>query len=69
MCFFCEGDGDEIDDTEYRSDDDDEIDSTEDEGNDDDTTGTGGKIVYIYINVATTNGYVLKTSRLCDHHA
>ena len=48
-CVFCEGDGDEIEDTEYRSDDDDEIDSTEDEGNDDDTTGTGGKIVYIYI--------------------
>ena len=60
---FFEGDEDEIDDTEYKSDDDDEIDSTEDEGNDDDTTGTGGKItyiyIYIYINVATTNGYVL----------
>ena len=67
---FFEGDDDEIDDTEYKSDDDDEIDSTEDEGNDDDTTGTGGKIIYIYIyiyiyiNVATTNGYVLKKSRL-----
>ena len=46
---FFEGDEDEIDDTEYKSDDDDEIDSTEDEGNDDDTTGTGGKIIYIYI--------------------
>ena len=45
---FFEGDEDEIDDTEYKSDDDDEIDSTEDEGNDDDTTGTGGKIIYIY---------------------
>ena len=65
---FFEGDDDEIDDTEDKSDDDDEIDSTEDEGNDDDTTGTGGKIIYIYIyiyiNVATTNGYVLKNSRL-----
>ena len=62
---FFEGDEDEIDDTEYKSDDDDEIDSTEDEGNDDDTTGTGGYIyIYIYINVATTNGYVLKNSRL-----
>ena len=46
---FFEGDEDEIDDTEYKSDDDDEIDSTEDEGNDDDTTRTGGKIIYIYI--------------------
>ena len=34
---------------EYKSDDDDEIDSTEDEGNDDDITGTGGKMIYIYI--------------------
>ena len=48
---FFEGDEDEIDDTEYKSDDDDEIDSTEDEGNDDDTTGTGGKIIYIYIYI------------------
>ena len=47
--FFCEGDEDEIEDTENKSDDDDEIDSTEDEGNDDDTTGTGSKIIYIYI--------------------
>ena len=30
------------------SDDDDKIDSTQDEGNDDDTTGTGGKMIYIY---------------------
>ena len=69
--FFFEGDEDEIDDTEYKSDDDDEIDSTEDEGNDDDITGTGGKMIYIYIyiNTATTNGYVLKTSRLYDHNA
>ena len=66
MCIFFEGDEDEIDDTEYKSDDDDEIDSTEDEGNDDDTTGTGGKMIYIYI---TTNGYVLNTSRLYDHNA
>ena len=49
MWIFFEGDEDEIDDTEYKSDDDDEIDSAEDEGNDDDTTGTGGKIIYIYI--------------------
>ena len=42
---FFEGDEDEIDDTEYKSDDDDEIDSTEDEGNDDDTTGTGGNLL------------------------
>ena len=49
IVFFCEGDEDEIEDMEYKSDDDDEIDSTEDEGNDDDTTGTGGKIIYIYI--------------------
>ena len=75
MCIFFEGDEDEIDDTEYKSDDDDEIDSTEDEGNDDDITGTGGKMIYIYIyiyiyiNTATTNGYVLKTSRLYDHNA
>ena len=48
---FFEGDEDEIDDMEYKSDDDDEIDSTEDEGNDDDTTGTGGKIIYIYIYI------------------
>ena len=76
MCIFFEGDEDEIDDTEYKSDDDDEIDSTEDEGNDDDITGTGGKMIYIYIyvyiyiyiNTATTNGYVLKTSRLYDHN-
>ena len=61
---FFEGDEDEIDDTEYKSDDDDKIDSTEDEGNDDDTTGTGRKIIYIYINVATTKGHVLKNSRL-----
>ena len=67
---FFEGDEDEIDDTicEYKSDDksddDDKIDSTEDEGNDDDTTGTGRKIIYIYINVATANGHVLKNSRL-----
>ena len=80
--FFFEGDEDEIDDTEYKSDDDDEIDSTEDDGNDDDITGTGGKMIYIYIyiykiyiyiyiyiNTATTNGYVLKTSRLYDHNA
>ena len=46
-----EGDEDEIDDTEYKSDDDDEIDSTEDEGNDDDITGTGGKMIYIYIYI------------------
>ena len=52
-----------------KSDDDDKIDSTQDEGNDDDTTGTGGKMIYIYINTATTNGYVLKTSRLYDHNA
>ena len=71
MHFFFEGDEDEIDDTEYKSDDDDEIDSTEHEGNDDDITGTGGKMIYIYIyiNTATTNGYVLKTSRLYDHNA
>ena len=49
--FFFEGDEDEIDDTEYKSDDDDEIDSTEDEGNDDDITGTGGKMIYIYIYI------------------
>ena len=51
MCIFFEGDEDEIDDTEYKSDDDDEIDSTEDEGNDDDITGTGGKMIYIYIYI------------------
>ena len=51
MHFFFEGDEDEIDDTEYKSDDDDEIDSTEDEGNDDDITGTGGKMIYIYIYI------------------
>ena len=49
--FFFEGDEDEIDDTEYKSDDDDEIDSTEDDGNDDDITGTGGKMIYIYIYI------------------
>ena len=51
MWIFFEGDEDEIDDTEYKSDDDDEIDSTQDEGNDDDTTGTGGKMIYIYIYI------------------
>ena len=49
--FFCEGDEDEIDNMEYNSDGDDKIDSTEDEGNDDETTGTGGKIIYIYIEM------------------
>ena len=57
MCFF-EGDEDEIDYTEYKSDDDDEIDSTEDEGNDDDTAGTGGKIIYIYIYKCCNNKWV-----------
>ena len=52
---FFEGDEDEIDDTEYKSDDDDEIDSTEDAGNDD-NTGTGGKIIYIYIYICICTG-------------
>ena len=55
---FFEGDEDEIDDTEYKSDGNDEIDSTEDEGNDDDTTGTGGKIIYIYIYKCCNNKWV-----------
>ena len=51
LCFFCKGDEDEIDNMAYKSDDDDKIASTEDEGNDDETTGTGGKIIYIYIEM------------------
>ena len=55
---FFEGDEDEIDYTEYKSDADDEIDSTEDEGNDDDTEGTGVKIIYIYIYKCCNNKWV-----------
>ena len=46
---FCEGDQDEVEDTDHSSQDEDKIDSTEDEGNDDDTRGTGGKRKKKYI--------------------